>query len=73
MSRVLNGRENPSPILRAKVAELLELPADHLFADEDGEVVVRLVRRTTSASGVPEHLDDPAVIAQVARLLGAVQ
>lgn len=36
------------------------------------ELIARMVKRSTAASGVPERLEDPVVARQVAIFLGAV-
>lgn len=73
IGRVLNGQTKPSPELRSRIATILDAPERELFAEDPNEVIIGFVRRTTEASNVPECLEDPAVIAQVAGLLGSVQ
>jgi hypothetical protein len=43
-------------------------PATAAVADSD-DVVVELVRRTAASSGVPEHIEDPGVLAEIVNAL----
>jgi transcriptional regulator with XRE-family HTH domain len=70
ISRLASGKEKPSEKMRDRIAELLDVPADALFLDSDGDrVLLEFVARTTASSGVPTRLEDPAVAATVARTL----
>lgn len=70
LGRVLNGLVRPSQRLTERLAAILDVEPAELFCD-DGDVVVQLVRRTTTASGVPERVEDTGTAAQVAIALEA--
>lgn len=69
VGRVLNGRERPSADFRTRLAEYLELDADDLFVDDDGDVVLAFVKRTTKTSGVPLLVEDEGAAEKVAHAL----
>jgi transcriptional regulator with XRE-family HTH domain len=66
---VLNGKQRPSDELALKLSDYLGVPVEELFVDEPDQVVVRLVKRTTAASGVSEFVEDRAAIEQIAQHL----
>lgn len=70
IAELAKGRRQPSDALGARIAEVLEVddPAD-LFGERPDEIVIRFIRRTTVASGVPEKVSDSTAVEQVARLL----
>ena len=69
IGEVVSGRRRPSEDLAQKIAEVLDVPAEDLFARPEPDVVVSFVRRTTAASSVPERVDDPAAAEEVGRVL----
>ncbi len=69
VGRVLNGRERPSAEVAEAISGYLDVPVDDLFVDDDVDVVARFVQRTTSASGVPEHVEDQAAAEKIAQVL----
>jgi len=72
VGRVLNGRERPSEDFARRLSKYLDVPAADLFSDDDS-IVVEFVRRTRTASGVPQTLEDPGAAEQVAHLLRGAQ
>lgn len=70
VSQVANGRVRPSARFAARCSEFLGVPVEHLFVDDPDDVVLQFVRRTTSASGVPERLEDVTAVEHVAAILG---
>jgi transcriptional regulator with XRE-family HTH domain len=71
MTEVVGGRRRPSDDLARRIADVLGVDdVDDLFGENDEtEVIIRFVRRTTSQSGVPELLEDPAVAEQIGGVL----
>jgi transcriptional regulator with XRE-family HTH domain len=73
MTEIVAGRRRPSDALARRIADVLDIPVDDLFADDTAAVVVSFVRRTTAASGVPERLEDVEVADHVASAFKAAR
>ncbi len=69
IGQLVSGRARPSPALAERIAQEVDIPAGDLFAEADQDVVVSFVRRTTTASGVPEFLEDEVIAESVASIL----
>jgi transcriptional regulator with XRE-family HTH domain len=69
IGRVLNGRARPSADFVARFAAYVGIDAIDLFVEHSDDIIVAFVRRTTRSSGVPELLEDEAIVEQVARNL----
>lgn len=69
MTELVNGRRRPSDALAQRIADVLDVDVDDLFDDDTDAVVIAFVKRTTTASGVPERLEDATTAEGITHLL----
>lgn len=71
LGRILNGHTPPWPKLVDDLAEHLDADAGDLFHDQDTPLAaaVEQVINERVAAGLPRRIEDPAVLASVAKIL----